>query len=173
MPRLEFLKGKVMTYHSRHKEHDKYKNRINNLFNTYDKVDDPEDQAHNAKYLAVLVSGYLEQAVKELLLHYTYQGTRSQIAKYVEKTWPISRNMKVENIEIILNQFDPKWSDEFKDWIKDDEMRKNHINSIVKWRNSIAHGQESNTTGVTLVSVRNAFSTVGDLVSLIDSMVKR
>jgi hypothetical protein len=161
-----------MSRTSRHKGHDKYKSRITNLFDSYDKVSDPEDQAHNAKYLAVLVSGYLEQAVKEILLHYTSLGTRQQISKYIEKTWPISKNMNTENIEKILNQFDSKWSDEFKAWLRQEDRRKGHINSIVEWRNSIAHGQESNTTGVTLVSVRNAFSTVSGLVSLIDTMVK-
>jgi hypothetical protein len=132
---------------------------------------EPATQTHNAKYLAVLVSGYLEQAVKELLLHYTNQGTRSQISKYVEKTWPISRNMKVNSIETILNQFDSKWGDEFQAWLSEDDERKQHINSIVEWRNSIAHGQEANTRGVTLVTVNRAFSTIGGLVSLIETMV--
>jgi hypothetical protein len=161
-----------MSRRSRHKGHDKYKSRITSLFDSYDKVSDPAEQAHNAKYLAVLVSGYLEQAIKELLLHYTSQGTRTQITTYIEKTWPISRNMKTENIETILNQFDSTWGDEFQTWLRKEDLRKGHINSIVEWRNSIAHGQESNATGVTLVSVRTAFATIVGLVTLIDTMVK-
>jgi hypothetical protein len=160
-----------MKNRSRNRGHHQYKSRITHLFKFYEDSE-PESQAHNAKYLAVLVSGYLEQAVKELLLHYTSQGTRSQISKYVEKTWPISRNMKVENIETILNQFDLRWGDDFQAWLRDDDERKGHINSIVEWRNSIAHGQESNTHGVTLVSVGRAFSTIGGLVSLIETMVQ-
>jgi hypothetical protein len=160
-----------MATSSRHNGHDKYKSRITNLFNSYSKVSDPEEQAHNAKYLAVLVSGYLEQAIKELLLQYASKGSRSQISKYIEKTWPISKNMKADNIETILSQFDSTWGNEFQAWLRLDELRKGHINSIVEWRNSIAHGQESNTTGVTLVSVRSAFSTIRDLVSFIDNLV--
>lgn len=170
---LVFLRCRSMPPRLRHKGHDKYKSRISSLFETYDKVIDPAEQAHSAKYLAVLVSGYLEQAIKEVLLHYTSQGTRSQISRYVEKTWPISRNMKTDNIDTILNQFDSSWSDEFKTWLEHNDKRKSHINSIVEWRNSIAHGQESNTTGVTLVSVRTAFTTIVSLVTLIDNMVKR
>jgi hypothetical protein len=161
-----------MASRSRHTGHDQYKSRITHLFKSYDKVSDPEDQAHNAKYLAVLVSGYLEQAVKELLLHYVSQGVRPQISRYIKETWPISRNMKADNIKDILGQFNPVWSGEFSTWLDQDDNRKKNINSIVRWRNGIAHGQESNTTGVTLVSVRNAFSTISDLVSLIDDMVK-
>ncbi|WDZ72940.1 hypothetical protein PWW31_03870 [Vibrio harveyi] len=42
----------------------------------------------------------------------------------------------------------------------------------MSWRNSIAHGQESKTNGVTLVSVRKAFSTVSELVSFIDTLIE-
>ncbi len=161
-----------MVSRSRHTGHDQYKSKITHLFRLYHEVSDPEEQAHKAKYLAVLVSGYLEQAIKEILLNYSSQGSRPQISRYIKETWPISRNMKTENIKDILSQFNASWSEEFSSWLSQDDDRKGHINSIVRWRNSIAHGQESNTTGVTLPSVRNAFSTISDLVSLIDDMVK-
>jgi hypothetical protein len=160
-----------MALRSRHKGHDKYKSRITNLFKSYEDSD-PETQTHNAKYLAVLVSGYLEQAVKELLLHYAFQGARPEISRYIEETWPIYRNMNTKNINEILSRFNLKWSEEFLFWLEQDDNRKNNINSIVRWRNGIAHGQEANTTGVTLVSVRTAFTTIVGLVSLIDAMVR-
>jgi hypothetical protein len=160
-----------MSSHSRHTGHDKYKARIDSLFKSYDEDASPEFQAHSAKYLAVLVSGYLEQAIKELLLRYASQGSRQQISRYIEQTWPISRNMTTDNINTILNQFNTTWSDEFNNWLSQDDARKGHINSIVKWRNGIAHGQESNTTGVTLVSVRNAFATIASLVLFVERMI--
>jgi HEPN superfamily RiboL-PSP-like protein len=172
-PQSESLKGRVMARSSRHSGHHRYKSRITSLFESFGEDSNPESQAHNAKYLAVLVSGYLEQAIKELLLHYASQGASSHISRYIEETWPISRNMSADNIKTILHQFNVIWSDEFSVWLEDGDNRKNNINSIVRWRNSIAHGQESNTTGVTLVSVRNAFVTVKELVSFIDLMVKR
>ena len=160
-----------MSNRSRHRGHDQYKSRIASLFKSFGEEANPASQAHSAKYLAVLVSGYLEQAIKELLLHYASEGARPQISKYIEETWPISRNMSADNINTILTQFNSAWSEEFLTWLGQEEMRKNNINSIVRWRNSIAHGKEANTTGVTLVSVRSAFSTATDLVSLLDGMV--
>lgn len=160
-----------MSQRSRHRGHDKYKSRITSLFKLYNEDASPESQAHSAKYLAVLVSGYLEQAIKELPLHYASQGARPQISRYIEETWPISKNMNADNIKTMLNQFNVTWSEDFSTWLDVEETRKNHINSIVRWRNSIAHGQESNTTGVTLVSVRNAFTTIVDLVSFIENKV--
>lgn len=151
----------------------RYESRITRLLKSFEEDLDTESQAHNAKYLAVLISGYLEQAIKELLLNYASQGARPQILRYVEKTWPISRNMKAENIQEILGQFNDDWSKDFLDWLVECDSRKSNINSLVTWRNRIAHGQESNTTGVTLVSVKNAFDTVKDLVSFVDLMVKQ
>lgn len=161
-----------MSNRPRQDRHSRYKSRITSLLATFEKEADPEYQAHNAKYLAVLVSGYLEQAIKELLLHYVSQGSRQQISRYVENTWPISKNMNTGNINSLLNHFNTTWSDKFMSWLEQEESRKGHINSIIEWRNSIAHGQESNTTGVTLVSVRNAFSTVTSLVLFIENLVK-
>ena len=155
----------------RNRGYHQYQSRINHLFKFFDD-NEPEHQAHNAKYLAVLVSGYLEQAVKELLLKYASQGTRPQIYKYVEETWPISRNMNTSNIDELLRQFNSVWSEQFLSWLNQREDRKNNINSVVRWRNGIAHGQESNTTGVTLVSVKNAFSTVSELILFIESIVQ-
>lgn len=162
-----------MSRHSRHNSHDKYRSRIDHLLKSYAAEDStPEAQAHNAKYLAVLVSGYLEQAIKELLLQYASKGARKQISRYVEETWPISKNMNTDNIKTILGQFNSSWSEDFLEWLNGKVDRKNDINSIVSWRNSIAHGQESKTNGVTLVSVRKAFSTVSELVSFIDTLIE-
>lgn len=160
-----------MTGRSRSRGHHQYKSRINHLFKFYEDSE-PEHQTHNAKYLAVLISGYLEQAVKELLLRYVSQGTRPQISRYIEETWPISRNMSTSNIEEILGYFNEAWSEQFLFWLSEEQNRKSHINSIVRWRNGIAHGQEWNTTGVTLVSVSNAFSTISDLVSFIENILQ-
>ncbi|MDO6748051.1 HEPN domain-containing protein [Gilvimarinus sp. 1_MG-2023] len=163
-----------MTSRARHQSYRRYKSRIDNLFRIYseERNPDPEALSHNAKYLAVLTSGYLEQAIKELLLHYASKGANQKILRYVEVTWPISRNMTTENIKIILSSFNSQWGEDFEGWLLSKDERKGHINSIVKWRNGIAHGQESNTTGVTMVSVKTAFDSVEGLVEYIESLLE-
>lgn len=165
-----------MSTRSRPLDHSKYKRTISNLLEIYDEDkrredSNPESQAHNAKYLAVLVSGYLEHAITELMLGYAAKDSKAEILRYVEKTWPSSRNMKTTAIMEILDQFNSSWSEKFTEWLKEDENRKNNINSIVKWRNSIAHGEEANTTGVTLNSVRSKFDTASELILFIDNMI--
>ena len=156
----------------RHQGHDKYKKRIKYLFELYSENPNPETQSEDAKYLAVLVSGYLEQAIKEVLLEYSASISAPNVSKYIKDSWPTSRNMTVQNIERILKQFNDEWATSFSDWLAISNVgnnckqgsvkrrgtkrtdRKSDVNTIVNWRNYIAHGQESKTTNVTLVSVK-------------------
>jgi hypothetical protein len=163
-----------MASRSRHLSHDKYKTRIDNLLKTYkaDTDSSPESQSHKAKYLAVLVSGYLEQAIKEVLLAYASIWAQPQILRYIEKSWPRSMNMNTQNINSILIQFNETWATNFDDWLDEAENRKGDINSLVNWRNSIAHGTESNTNNVTFSSVEEKFSTVKSFVAFLESTLK-
>lgn len=162
-----------MSSRSRQSDHQRYKNTINELLEQYDAAtedESPELQSHHAKYLAVLVSGYLEQAIKELMLGYASNLSNESILRYITNTWPSSKNMRTGAINEILGHFNQSWSERFTDWLNQDDSRKNDINSIVKWRNSIAHGEESNTTGVTLNSVSQKFGTATELVSFIEAI---
>lgn len=179
-----------MALRNRHQGHDKYKTRIKYLFKLYSENPNTETQAEDAKYLAVLVSGYLEQAIKEVLLEYSSSISAPNVSKYIKDSWPTSKNMTVQNIENILKQFNEDWAVRFTDWLVATNTDENHdggsikrkgikiadrksdVNTIVKWRNYIAHGQESKTTNVTLVSVREKFNTIKGLVSFIEELVK-
>ncbi|TMO72594.1 HEPN domain-containing protein [Pseudoalteromonas aurantia] len=179
-----------MAKRTRHQGHDKYKTRIKHLFSIYSENPNTETQAEDAKYLAVLVSGYLEQAIKEVLLEYSSSTSAPNVSKYIKDSWPTSRNMNVENIKNILKQFNEEWADKFSDWLVEHNGlngceqgstkrksvkkadRKSDVNTIVSWRNYIAHGQESKTTNVTLVSVKEKFNTINELVAFIEGLVK-
>lgn len=128
------------------------------------------DQANNAKYLAVLISGYLEQALKEILLEYASSVSNPILLNYVRKTWPISLNMKTESIKKLLASFNEQWANKFNIWLEQKDSRKADINSIVAWRNAVAHGQEANQTGITLVSVKEKFETVVELVAFVEEV---
>ena len=63
----------------------------------------PEDQSDWAKYLTVLISGYLEQSIKEILFEFAASHNAVHLSRYIEETWPESRNMKTSNIKEIRN----------------------------------------------------------------------
>ena len=130
-----------------------------------------EGQAQWAKYVCVLVSGFIEQAMKEILLSYSSRKSAPAVHRYIEKTWPSSKNMNVGAIAEILGKFDQAWEDSFLAWLDSSLERKATINNIISWRNNIAHGNESNTTGVTMNSVKNGFSCACKLVEFVEDLV--
>ena len=130
-----------------------------------------EGQAQWAKYVCVLVSGFIEQAMKEILISYSSRKSAPAVHRYIEKTWPSSKNMNVGAIAEILGKFDQSWEVSFLDWLNASIERKATINNIITWRNNIAHGNESNTTGVTMSSVKNGFSCACKLVEFVEELV--
>ena len=136
-----------------------------------DVADSIELQSHWAKYLCVLVSGYLEQSIREIMVEYASNKSSQIITRYIDNSWPNSRNMSYGNILDILQKFESGWHEVFEKWINDKEERKGDINSLISWRNDISHGKESNTTGITIVSVKNKFNTACNLIDLIETTV--
>ena len=133
--------------------------------------DDPEVQADWAKYLSVLVSGYLEQALKEILLEFAGRQNATRLQNYITGTWPESRNMKPGNIKDILNHFDQSWASRFEIWIGGKDQYKSEIASLITSRNDIAHGKEANTTNVTLRSIRNRLRIAFELIEFLEILI--
>jgi hypothetical protein len=131
---------------------------------------DTSVQSHWVKYVCVLISGYLEQAIKEILIEHADGRSPTRASNYVRASWPSSRNMNCDAIDQIVGYFDDEWSHRFSQWLDEDDQRKKEINEIVKWRNSIAHGNEAATTNVTIVSVKTKFKVACELVGLLEKI---
>jgi len=124
-----------------------------------------------AKYLCVLASGYLEQSIKEILIDYATRSAQPQIVRYIDKSWSNSKNMKWNIIVKVLDQCSVDWGKNMKIWFDADESRKSHINSLVSWRNDIAHGNDANTTGVTMYSVGEGWKTAKKTIQKVEEIV--
>lgn len=152
----------------------KYRTRIKSLIDKPPTASDGigselEVHAHWAKYTCVLISGFIEQAIKEIVLEHASATAAPRIRRYVEGTWPSSKNMRCDAISDILANFDDAWTVKFSIWIGEGE-RKKEINEIIKWRNDIAHGKESNTTNVTISSVKTKFKIACELVDFLEAL---
>ena len=154
-----------------------YRARLNQLVKQSDQ--DPQSlatqlemQAHWAKYICVLTSGYIEQAVKEIMLRHSKDRSAPNIASYIENSWPNSKNMNCDQLAKTLKSFDKHWESEFQNWLNAKEERKEHINQLVSWRNNIAHGNERNTNGVTIRSVSTHFKSACELIDFIEGLAK-
>lgn len=124
-------------------------------------------QSHWAKYICVLISGYIEQSLKEIFLEHAAGRSPTRSSNYIRETWPNSRNMKSDAIDELAGCFDQKWSKDFNVWLGEKD-RKKEINEIVSWRNNIAHGKEAATNNVTLKSINTKFKIACDLVDFFE-----
>ena len=155
-----------------------YRKRIEELVNKPPTSPDSDDlryeanlQAHWAKYICVLISGFIEQAVKEIVLEHASATCSTRVSNYVECTWPSSKNMKFDAIRDLLGFFDNNWESNFENWLDNNDGAKKEINEIVSWRNNIAHGNEANTNNVTLNSVGKKFQIACDLVDFVEELL--
>ena len=128
--------------------------------------------AHWAKYACVLVSGYLEQSIREIMIDFCTGKAAPSIARYIDRSWPKSANMRPEFILKIMEDFSEDWHLHVTGWLDQDSgSRRSTIKSIVTLRNNIAHGNESNTTGVTMVAVTEQFRVACSLVDELELLV--
>ncbi len=120
------------------------KTRLDATFGRCGRVADLETQSDLARYLCVLVSGYLEKAAAELVLEHARRTGGPTLQRYVEKTTKRFANVDAEKLKTLLGKFNGDWRDELDTFIVDD--LRDAVNSIVGLRNSIAHGGSATVT---------------------------
>ncbi len=121
-----------------------YESKLDHLFQTVENIDDFEMQAHWAKYLCVLCSGYMEKSVRLIYSDYVHKRSSPQISKFVGKKLGGFQNAKVEKIIDLAKTFDDQWANDID--IHSQGQVKGAINSIVANRHNIAHGQDTQIT---------------------------
>lgn len=105
---------------------------------------DPELLSDFAKYLCVLVCGYVEQAVVELLMEHSRRNGAPTLQRFVEARTSRLTNLNCEILRQVLGNFDPAWGDDIAKLLVDDT--KDALNSVVSLRNNIAHGESVGLT---------------------------
>ncbi|MFA6318984.1 MAG: HEPN domain-containing protein [Elusimicrobiota bacterium] len=105
-----------------------------------------------AKYLCVLVSGFLEQAVIELILEYVRNKSDGRIQSHVERRLRKLTNLKSQLLLDVVGGFDPDWRRSLEPILVDEY--KAALDSVVDLRNTIAHGK---SVGVTMKSVTDYY----------------
>lgn len=166
-----------MTQTQRHPLRVRIRNRLESMFQRVSELNQSElegtseIQSDYAKYICVVTSGYLEQAVKEIALFYAESKAEPRISQYVSKSWPRSKNMDAAAIKQMFEKFDLDWGGQIETWMaKDEAIRKKHIDDLVTWRNRIAHGDETNLNVVRLASVKDRYKTACTLVDFLETL---
>lgn len=128
--------------------------------------DDLELQSQLARFLCVLSSGFLEQAVISILDSYARSKSQRRIADYVSSQLARLQNAKFEDILVVLARFDPQWREYFE--VSTPPDVKDAIDSIVNNRNQIAHGGQA---GISLGTFSGYYSRVKTFVASVDSFL--
>jgi hypothetical protein len=120
---------------------------------------DPEILADYSKYLCVLVSGFIEQSLFEIMLEYARRNGGAGLQRYVEGQMRRVANTKTQRILDVAGSFDPEFRSALEVFMVDE--RKDAIDSVVDLRNNIAHGRP---VGVTPVRIKNYYDRVTEVV---------
>ena len=99
---------------------------------------DMELQADFARYLCVLVSGYMEKAVVAFVVEHARRNGGPTLQRFVEQRTKNFANAKASRVQELLGSFDLTWQQKIEDFLVDE--RKDAVDSIVNLRNIIAHG---------------------------------
>lgn len=119
---------------------------------------DAELTAHYSRYLSVLISGYAEQSVKELVLQYSRTKSNSEIQRYIGKQISRLRNIDLEKLKQLIASFHPEWWKELEAMYADELEA---FGSIATVRNSVSHGNE---TGITMMALKQYFDQISTVL---------
>jgi hypothetical protein len=83
----------------------RYQQRLDSLFEKVKDISDIELQSHWARYLCILVSGYLETSVRAIYNEYSRKRTDENVANYVSSRLKGFQSPKMANIVDLTRAF--------------------------------------------------------------------
>ena len=125
---------------------------------------DLEMLGHWGRYLCVLTSGFVENAVREILSQYTRASASPAVSRYAIRHIDDIRNPKAGRLVEIMSSFDSRWGRELEDFLQDN-FRGDAVNSIMQNRHLIAHGRNSN---ITVGQVDQCLTRIVEIVDLLE-----
>lgn len=103
---------------------------------------DNEVQAHWGRYMCVMVAGFLENALQEVYKDFVRSSNDENVVRYASKQIARTTNPDGGRFLQTAREFNETWRNELRQFIARDGRRE-AIDSIMKNRNSIAHGGQS------------------------------
>lgn len=135
---------------------------VNDLFDRVEPVK-PEDQLKGDlnRYIAVRVSGYLEQAVVALARSACSTGAFGETQRFSLSWLDRAPNPSSRELVRLANRFSVVWAEDLERFLGEEE-RGSRLNALIGIRNDIAHGKNQ---GVSLQQARDYFGLARDVVA--------
>jgi hypothetical protein len=108
--------------------------------------DDFELRSHWGKYLCVLVSGFLENAISEVYCDFVSNAASPHVIKYTMDSLNKIQNPKAGRFIETAYKFKKEWGVELEKYFSEDSSVKGAIDAIMTNRHLIVHGKNSNIT---------------------------
>lgn len=142
----------------------RYQKRLEGLFaHVKLMADNVELQSHWARYLCILISGFLEVSVRSLYGSYAKDKAAPYVANFVERNLERLQNPTMEKILNLSASFSPSWEAELR--TATEGALKDAVDSVVANRNRISHGQD---VGITYVRVQDYYERVVRVIELVE-----
>ncbi len=126
------------------KQSEKIITLIENSETTFD--EDDEMRSHLAKYVCILCSGFLENAVQTIYSEYVKKETvSSSIISFATVTLNKIQNPNSDKFKALAKSFNPEWEPLLNTFLQSEE-RSTALNYIIRDRHKIAHGKDSDIT---------------------------
>ncbi len=126
-------------------------------------------QGHWGRYLCILASGFLENAISEIYVEVVKSAAAPHVVKYTSKTLDKIQNPKAKRFIDTASQFKSEWGEELEKFLKEDPSRKSAIDSIMTNRHQIAHGKSCN---ISVHRVREYLEKSVEVIKFIEGQCK-
>ena len=123
----------------------------------------PELQAHWARYLCVLISGFLEASVRALLVEYCKKQASPAVASLAESRLSRFQNPSSGNIFSLVGELSSEWEKSLRQAAEGPP--KDAVDSVVANRNLIAHGRD---VGLTFHRVQGYYADAYEVIEAIE-----
>jgi hypothetical protein len=130
-----------------------------------------ELQGDWAKYLCVLTAGLLENSIKQIYSDFANRTVATPLANFVSSNLSPIRSPRTQRFLEISSAFSMIWRGELENYFNDNG-RGEAIDSIMRHRHLIAHGQYRNSN-ISMVQLKEYFTKAIEIMEFIDSQARR
>ena len=140
------------------------KNTLDDLFSKVSKFSgDPELSSHWARYLCVLVYGFIEISMREIFFDYAYTRSAPQVASFVKSRVRGVWNWKIEKVFETISIFDSTLRANVEGAL--DQEHRDALNSVVGNRHKITHGD---SVSVSFSRIQEYYGKVIKIIEIIE-----
>lgn len=126
-------------------------------------TEDLEVRSDFARYLCILVSGFVENTVTVLAIAYCRARSQQSVGNYAGDQLSRLQNLNSERLTQVVGAFEREWRAELIKFL--DGPRKDALDGVLSLRNKIAHGE---SVGLTYSRIQEYYLRVKEVISFLE-----